>query len=54
MKVKVQSIHFDADAKLINFIENKVDKLSHFYDQILDTEVFLRLDKSNTHENKIG
>lgn len=54
MKVKVQSIHFDADTKLINFVESKVDKLAHFYDQILDSEVFLRLDKSNTHENKIA
>ena len=54
MKVKVQSIHFDADSKLINFIENKVDKLTHFYDQIIDSEVFLRLDKSNSHENKIA
>jgi putative sigma-54 modulation protein len=27
MKLKVQSIHFDADVKLIDFIQKKVDKL---------------------------
>ncbi|MFM8917259.1 MAG: ribosome hibernation-promoting factor, HPF/YfiA family [Bacteroidota bacterium] len=54
MKVKVQSIHFDADSKLIDFVEHKVKKLTHFYDQIIDSEVFLRLDKSNNHENKIA
>jgi len=54
MKIKVQSIHFDADVKLINFVEHKVDKLFHFYDQIIDSEVYLRLDKSDTHDNKIA
>jgi putative sigma-54 modulation protein len=53
MKVKVQSIHFDADGKLLNFIEERVDKLTQFYDHIIDGEVFLRLDKSATSDNKI-
>ena len=53
MKVKVQSIHFDADKKLLDFIEEKVDKLFQFYDHIIDSEVFLRLEKSDKAENKI-
>lgn len=54
MKVKVQSIHFDADRKLLDFVEEKVDKLSHFYESIIGTEVFLRLDKSDAGDNKIA
>lgn len=54
MKVKVQSIHFDADHKLLTFIEEKVDKLRQFYEDIIDSEVFLRLDKSVNSENKIA
>lgn len=54
MKIKVQSIHFTADKKLLQFVEEKVDKLFVFYDQIIDSEVFLRLDKSDTSENKIA
>lgn len=54
MKIKVQSIHFTADKKLLQFVEEKVDKLFLFYDQIIDSEVFLRLDKSETAENKIA
>ena len=54
MKIKVQSIHFNADKKLLQFVEEKVDKLFLFYDQIIDSEVFLRLDKSETAENKIA
>ncbi len=53
MKIKVQSIHFDADQKLLKFVEEKVDKLFQYYDQIIDSEVFLRLDKADNSENKI-
>lgn len=54
MQIKVQSIHFDADRKLIEFIHEKVNKLSHFYDRIVDGEVFLRLEKANDLENKVA
>ncbi|MDQ3050125.1 MAG: ribosome-associated translation inhibitor RaiA [Bacteroidota bacterium] len=53
MKIKVQSIHFTADKKLLKFVEEKVDKLFQFYDSIIDSEVYLRLDKSENTENKI-
>jgi putative sigma-54 modulation protein len=43
MKLKVQSIHFDADTKLVDFIQKKVDKLETFFDRMVDGEVFLRL-----------
>lgn len=54
MKVRVQSIHFDADQKLLQFVSEKVDKLTQFFDDIIDGEVFLRIDKSNSTENKIA
>src|SRR5437868_15047696 len=53
MKIRVQSIHFNADQKLLEFIGEKVDKLVHFYDQILGGEVFLKLDKASDLQNKI-
>lgn len=51
MKLQVQSIHFNADTKLINFIQRKVDKLETFYDRLVDGEVFLRLNNEGI-ENK--
>jgi putative sigma-54 modulation protein len=51
MKIKVQSIHFDADRKLINFIQRKVDKLELLFDRMVDGEVFLRLNNEGV-ENK--
>ncbi len=51
MKVQVQSIHFDADAKLIDFIQMKLDKLETFYDRTVDAEVILRVNNQGV-ENK--
>lgn len=51
MKVQVQSIHFDADQKLIDFIQKKLDKLETFYDGAIDSEVILRLNNEGV-ENK--
>ena len=53
MKLNMQSIHFDADRKLIDFIQKKVDKLETYYDQIIDGEVIMRLEKHDRMENKI-
>jgi putative sigma-54 modulation protein len=51
MKLQVHSIHFDADSKLVDFIQRKVDKLETFYDRLVDGEVFLRINNEGI-ENK--
>ena len=51
MKLQVHSIHFDADRKLISYIQRKLDKLDTFYDRLVDGEVFLRLNNEGI-ENK--
>ena len=53
MKVRIQSIHFNADNTLLEHIEEKVNKLVHFYDHIIGGDVFLKLDKASNTENKI-
>ena len=54
MEVRVHSIHFDADKKLLEFIDNKVDKLTTFDNNLMSGEVFLRLDKADNHSNKVA
>jgi len=54
MNIQIQSVRFDADRKLLKFIDQKVKKLGQFNDQILGAEVFLRLDKSGKHDNKVA
>ncbi len=53
MEVQVHSIHFTADKKLIDFINEKVSKLELFFDNIIACEIYLRLDKNQEKENKI-
>jgi len=53
MKLQMHSIHFDADQKLIDFIQKKADKLETYFDRIQDGEVFMRLDKNEKNANKI-
>ena len=54
MKITVQSIHFTADQKLLNFIQKKVDKLEQFSDQIISGEVYLKLENVDDEANKIS
>jgi len=54
MEVKIQSIKFDADQKLIEFIESKVAKFEQVFDNIVEVETFLRLDKNQNLENKVA
>lgn len=53
MDIKINTVHFDADKKLIDFIESKVSKLTQFYDNIIGAEVFLKVEKTQSPENKI-
>ncbi|MGZ3759108.1 MAG: ribosome hibernation-promoting factor, HPF/YfiA family [Mucilaginibacter sp.] len=53
MKITVQSIHFNADKGLLEFIQKKVDKLETFYDNIISGEVYLRLENVEDEANKI-
>ncbi len=54
MNVKIQSIKFDADQKLVEFINNKIGKLDKFYDAIIGAEVYLKLENTQGVENKIA
>jgi len=53
METTIQSLHFDADKKLIDFINEKTAKLETYYDGFIGTDVILRIDKSSTNDNKI-
>ncbi|MEG0518457.1 MAG: HPF/RaiA family ribosome-associated protein [Bacteroidales bacterium] len=43
MDIRVQSVKFDADVKLLEFVDKKVGKLEKFYDEIIRAEVTLTL-----------
>src|SRR5687768_9513557 len=53
MKINTTSIHFDADQKLIDFIQKKTAKLDQFFDRIIDAHVYLKLENSGQVKDKI-
>ena len=44
MNVNIQTVHFDADTKLVSYVEKKVSKLAQFHDRITKVDVYLKLD----------
>jgi len=44
MNVNIQTVHFDADEKLVDLVSRKVEKLNTFHDRITKVDVFLKLD----------
>lgn len=54
MDININSIHFSADKKLKQLISTKVNKLTTFHDGLIGADVNLKVDKSDTRENKIA
>lgn len=55
MNVKIQTVHFNADSKLINYVNKKLEKLTVFSDRIIQVNVFLKLDNVvHTIKDKIA
>jgi len=44
MDVQIQTVHFDADTKLIDHVNKKIQKLNTFHDRIVNVEIYLKLD----------
>lgn len=44
MNVNIQTVHFDADNKLVDYVNKKMTKLNTFHDRIIKVDVFLKLD----------
>jgi putative sigma-54 modulation protein len=44
MTVNIQSVHFDADSKLLDHVNRKIAKIGNHHDRIMNVDVFLKLD----------
>ena len=54
MNVQIQSVKFDADSKLIEFVEHKLNKLDRFAERATGADVILKLDKDFEKGNKVA
>ena len=53
MKVNVHAVNFNVDGKLVGFIQERMDRLEKYYDKIVSSDVFLKVEKTSEKENKI-
>ena len=53
MKVNVHAVNFAVDKKLVDFIQERMEKLEKYYDKIVSFDVFLKVEKTSEKENKI-
>jgi ribosomal subunit interface protein len=53
MNITIQDKGFTAKKELIDFIMEKTERLFRIYDKIIHCEVTLKIDRSETKDNKI-
>ena len=55
MNVNIQTVRFNADAKLVDYVNRKLQKLNTFHDRIVKIDVYLKLDNVvHTIKDKIA
>ena len=54
MKVNVHAVNFNVDRKLVGYVQTRLDKLEKFYDKVVYSDVFFKLDNTGEKANKIA
>ena len=54
MNIKIQSVNFNINDNLSSFVNEKVGKLEQYFDSIVSSEVYLKLENTAEIENKIA
>ncbi len=53
MKVSVHAVNFNVDKKLVDFIDERMSKLEKYYDKVISSDAFLKVENISEKENKI-
>ena len=53
MKVSVHAVNFTVDKKLVDFVQVRMDKLEKYYDKVVSSDIFMKVEKTSDKENKI-
>lgn len=53
MKVNMQSVNFNVDRKLTDFIQQRMDKLDNYYDKVVNSNVYLKVQNTSDKANKV-
>ncbi|HET6244664.1 MAG: ribosome-associated translation inhibitor RaiA [Bacteroidetes bacterium] len=50
----IQTVNFNAEPELIDFVNEKLTKLHQYFDGIVAIEAYLKLDNNSEEDNKIA
>ena len=53
MKINIQTLSFHASPHLIEFAENKINKITHYNDMVMEAQLTLKVDRSGAKNNKV-
>ena len=54
MKVNVHAVNFNVDRKLVGYVQSRLDKMEKYYDRVVFSDVFFKLDNTSAKINKIA
>ena len=54
MRVRTEAVSFKADSKLLDYIDEKLARLTTFFDHIIDAKVILRLENAGRVKDKVA
>ena len=54
MNINIQTVKFDADKRLVEFVEQKLGKMERFAERSTGADVVLKLDKDFDKGNKVA
>lgn len=49
----MHAVNFTVDRKLVSFIQERMDKLEKYYDKVVASDVFLKVDNTSDKANKV-
>ncbi len=54
MQININSVHFKVDKQLEDFITDRIQKVGKYHDNIIGSDVVLKLENTDKPENKIA
>ena len=54
MQININAVHFKTDKDLEKFITEKLEKIGKFHENVIGSDVTLKLDNTEKPENKIA
>jgi putative sigma-54 modulation protein len=54
MQVNINAVHFKTDKQLEKFITGKLEKVGKFHEQVIGSDVTLKLENTEKPENKVA